>query len=192
MRLNTESVLPHEMQFTTMVGDYEEFIDELLQEVSSKNLGEVIDVSYELSCDFEKLYRLSVLLVTLYDKGADDVDHEVAALYRGMLFGMQVTSYIENYKNTPISFSEYFSQTEGNPLDTIGDDVSEYLSSRPQLDALICRYSPEIDKGSRYGHLAELGAGFMLMLSERAEGRAHLAAAVSELSPADFRQEGTG
>ncbi len=176
MYQKTELLLPENMQYNSTVKDYCDVVQEFLDSVIERQNGDVIDIGYELNAPHMTVLELSDALTHLAYPDMAEEQHTDArsALYRGMLFGLQVSNKIENITVHSFALGTYFEECDGPIMDKIVTEVGEYLWSRPALEQLISMYSASVVPHGRFEHLAEVGAGFMLMLNERAEGELYL------------------
>lgn len=191
--MRIENSLPREYQFNTSFDELDDILTdwaEFQMVKSVKLLGEpdIIDSHEELGVEFEKLYKLSEVMLhgALGDISETEEARGIGVFYRGLLFGVQLAAFIDN-ETKSFSIGNYFKGIESSTsvFEKFIDDTSEYLGERPALDAFLGRYMPEIDPTGMYNHLAEAGASFMLMLNERALAETYLQNTSQALTP-DF------
>lgn len=187
MNSNVEDFLPHDLQFAPAVRMYEEEIHDWFTAQQEAN-GDIIDLETELERDFEKFYLLCEVIVSLsYDNlPQEEARGATGALYRGMLFGMEISESAGVMVVKSLPMKEYFEDCIDMPTEQLVKDVSDYLSKRPEIDDLISYYSPELDRSGRWGHFCEIGAGFTLMLCERMAGELYMESMISAANPEDI------
>lgn len=105
-----------------------------------------------------------------------------------MIFGLELVEAMTTSKSGgTLALSELVTGQK-DVAEAIRCEVTRYLSARPHLDELIGYYMPEIDDSGLRNHHAEIGAGVILLLSERRDGACYANKSAGALSPEDFTE----
>ena len=189
---SAEQFLPQDYQFSEVINVCHDDITCWLNSINEE-WTDVIDPGVELERDFRVFEKITLSLVKFFEADAEwsEETHRQAcvALYRSMMFGVQVADNLEVLTVQNLKIGEFLRQINTEePERWLVETIGEYLSQRPAVDALIGEYMPELDPSGRLGYLAEIGAGVMFLLSERSYGEQYFAQAISEIDPQDFEK----
>lgn len=183
-----ENILPKELQFETATIElYEPLTDVLHDTITEK--GDIIDPQVEFTRPARQLWRLSGCLAEILKSDDEDEVIVQGAIYRGICFGFQIVDDIRVAPIESISLEYLNELTDTEDLGVaIATEVHEYLADRPAVDRLIGQYMPEIcDEAYMLSdHHAEIGAAFVLMLSERQQAETYIKHRAENINLDDF------
>ena len=168
-----ENFLPIEKQFNTTLVEVRDLLDDVSFERIEES-GDIIDSHRELSTHPLQYWELSSYLAGSLASGGEHLGDVHKALYRGMNFGLQGVHDIQPkaIKGLPLGEWVRSNFSEGLEAGIIREGIGEYLSNRPDVDAFIGQFADEIS--AQYPHHAELGAGFIFMLSEQSLAQSYI------------------
>lgn len=188
MSIQSEKFLPQDYQFEEIVRFCGVEVRDWIEGIQDEWL-DVIDPQTELDRNFRSLYALAASLgrEILKDTDNDDSEALINALYRGMVFGLQVADKLQVRTVPALSVHDYLKGCQdGDICNYIIRTINEYLGARPEIDSLIYSYAAELDASEKLGHIVEMGAGMMLLLSERTYGEYYFRDAMEAIEPDDF------
>lgn len=182
--IGVESILPPEETVESTVTEFAPMLHDYLDDVKARSpLGDVIDWSLA-SSTLATVYALA-------DCMGPGSPEEKDSLTRGMYFARQVLAEIYCgeagvlHLQTPGYFYDSSLQT-GQIPDRIAQDAQEFLGGRPQVDALVGYYMPELDVHGRFAAHVEKASGFIFRLGETAVAERYLAERLEACTVQDF------
>lgn len=178
----SESFLPPERRFNAVVDDVGDILDEVITE-AQKEWGDILDPKKELDNNFTLVYELTQRLAhEMSDHERDDIAEVTRVMYRAAMFALVVIDDIKVEPVRSLPIGQYIDR-DGWSQDQMRQDISDYLSESPLIDALIGKYMPEIDTSTRYNRHAEIAAGLVFMLAERQIADGHMMQSAQDIVP---------
>lgn len=181
-----ESVLPHD---ETLEGAIAEPVlndlvhDELAERQANSLFRDVIDWTIVSGMDLS----LSDALASMIGYQSEQ---EKESLVRGMLFARQVISMV--YGNSQgVRFPDYCQFQPGMVAEQrkrITEDTQLYLGARPNLDAFVKTYMPDIDEGRTFPHSAETASALVFMSGEALRAEKYMEQCLDDMNPNDFSE----
>lgn len=172
-----EEFLPKKHRFDTTVQEFFCLLDEQIETIS-KDVDDILHPGQELDRDVVLFWELAGRLVSaLANVEHEDSEKVQIVMYRAMMFALQIVNEIKPAPITSLAIGEYVHDDMWDD-ERLKEDTGMYLSTSPQLDALLGKYMPEIDQYSHYNHYAEIAAALLLMLAEREVAKAYIVASL--------------
>jgi len=181
-----ENMLTYDQSLEGGVAELRDEFDALVDQTRTK-YGDILDPYHEAERDMIVLWEFSSKVGESIASDDDEQPVVRDAVYRAVCFATQIADEMlsEAYSYNLIKYIR--ERTDGTyAMGPIIEDSQEYLQSRPELDALLGYYMPEIDRSGQHNHVVETFAGIVLMLSERSIGEQQLASTVEDVAIDDF------
>lgn len=186
-----EAILPRDHQFNESIRVVrEELVEQFVDE--TERTGDVLDVAIEFGRSPQEVWEVSGALGAMLKSPDERVEDVQGAVYRGINFGLQVVDAVSDGPLRSISLQHWTEAGETMSAEELGGaiaaDVQTYLAERPDVDAFIGLFMPEVS-GEAYillEHHIETAIGLMLMICERNQAEAYLHARMESLSQDDI------
>ena len=186
-----EAILPRDHQFNETVRVFrEELVEQFVDE--AERTGDVLDVAIEFGRSPQEVWELSGVLSAMLKSEDERTEDVQGAVYRGINFGLQVVDVVSDGPLRSISLQHWNEANEMMSAKEFGAviyaDVQTYLAERPDVDAFIGFFMPEVS-GEAYmllEHHIETAIGLMMMICERNQAEAYLHARMESLSQDDI------
>ncbi len=180
--MNLEHTLPAEFGFNYALDD-DGAMHFHIEQTKQKYI-DIIDHKAEFN-SFENLivlHNIANLLSNTFSINPND-DPGRAAVYRTVCFFNQVTDIASCGNDFDFDFGDYLDELGlvEDVTKKINADAQEYLEIRPEVDAFIGYYAPELDPTrGRWIHLVETVGAIMFKIAERGIARAQIEAEIDQ------------
>ena len=177
--------MPKDEQFDVILGDsdFRELVISQFAECQTE-VGDILDINVEFSTDPQGLFRFAGSLASVPRDETADLDGRMRAIYRGLIFGLQLASEMKSEEFNSIPTGSIFDglpRQDGMTTDeAITCVTGEYLETRPAIDGFLQVFSNIVNKGDYPEQTAEASA-LMLMLVERQLGKQSIMAELDSL-----------
>jgi hypothetical protein len=168
-----ETFLPTKRRFDSHIGEIGDLLEDVINDICEQT-NDILDIDKETDRDMLAVWELSRRLTdALANPEHEDMAKIQLAMYRAIVFALQVVDEIKEEPITSLRIGEYVNDDQWNE-DQLNQDTQNYFAESPSLDTLISKYMPEIDTSGRHGHHAETAAALVFMLAEREVAIRHI------------------
>lgn len=178
-------MIPHDRQFDNGVVVLESSISAEL--TSNKDTyGDIIDPNMELDRDCVTLLRLAQKLAGVMRSENHDEYMVTEVMYRSMHFALDVTNGLIDKDDEPLLPIGLINFERPDLPEHLIQMVSDYLTTRLNIDGLLGKYMPEIDPSFTMHHYVEISAGLIFIIREQQLAERLMAEELERITPEDI------